>query len=422
MGLLNLVAPQLSETPFGKFMDNTQARRAALGGGLMQGTSLGGGLAAAGQMLPQASMLDQQQMQTRSAEAERQAQLNQTMEWMREQSANNPQIAQIMQGLEMGVLDPGDAFNSTLRILNPQASGDPFTLSPGEVRHAGDGSVIAQGPQEPAPRPMNAQERAMWGIPETDTTPYYLDQNGNPKPLGGTPLVQNNIGPNGQQFPTPPFGQDYRRAPDGTVLLNEQGLPEIVQIPGGPPAIEAEQAAIAGEEQKRAGTIGAVEGASRMLGDVGSIKDLFETTPHWRIVGTFSRPEAAISNTPAGQVRSLVRSLQSGVALGAITRLKEASSTGATGFGSMNAQELDLLLNDIGALDPDTTDPVIFLETIERIDRNFSRIIEQVRATVPPEQIREWGLGELLGGNIGKLGTTTPGNVTSTGIPWSINP
>lgn len=132
-----------------------------------------------------------------------------------------------------------------------------------------------------------------------------------------------------------------------------------------------------------------------MLDATAGIKDAFQSanTP---VTGTLSMPFALYSGSPAGRVRSYVRTLQSGVGLQAIVRLKEASKTGATGFGQMNKAELDLLLNDIGALDPATTEPDIFLDTVERIESRFQRIRDDIKKNVSPERFKELGLDVLF--------------------------
>jgi hypothetical protein len=48
-----------------------------------------------------------------------------------------------------------------------------------------------------APRPMSPADRSMWGIPETDTTPYYIDESGQPKAIGGGMVINNNLGESG---------------------------------------------------------------------------------------------------------------------------------------------------------------------------------------------------------------------------------
>jgi hypothetical protein len=190
-------------------------------------------------------------------------------------------------------------------------------------------------------------------------------------------------------------GGKYGTIPPGWMLKETPEGAMMVPIPGGPVAQKIEAETRAAEEKTGIKTQTEAGKAETMLDATGSIREIFKgaRTP---VTGTSSRPFALHSATAAGQVRSYVGTLKSGVALSAITRLKEASATGATGFGAMNEAELQLLIDDIGALDPDTTEPEIFLKTVDRIERRYNRVIEDIRQNVSPERIRELGLDSLL--------------------------
>lgn len=199
--------------------------------------------------------------------------------------------------------------------------------------------------------------------------------------------TQVNVGSEGQRMGTIPAGM--AAVPDPN---NPSGF-RLEAIPGGPAAID--EAAAAG--QRDAQTVSDAQKAETTLDATRSVLDILDKadTP---ATGTLSRPFAAFSGTPAGRVRSYVGTLQSGVALGAMQRLKEASATGATGFGALSAPELNLLINDIGALDPDNTEPDIFRKTIERIQDRSRRVAEDIVKNVSPERIQELGLQGFIDG------------------------
>lgn len=132
---------------------------------------------------------------------------------------------------------------------------------------------------------------------------------------------------------------------------------------------------------------GAVQGILDIAGD--------SKTP---FAGTNSIPFALHSDTAAGQIRAHARTLTSGVALQALVRLKEASSTGSTGFGAMNREELQLLIDDMGVLDPNVSED-IFIATVKRISDRLDRVSEDIRKNVSPERMKELGLDTVLGGN-----------------------
>ncbi len=199
----------------------------------------------------------------------------------------------------------------------------------------------------------------------------------------------------------PPKDHAWKRDAGGTVELDERGAP--IAIPVGP-ALEAQKAAEVEAQAKieaeheRAGAAleGAVAKAATMLSAISGIREIAGSaqTP---FAGTLSRPFALYTGTPAGKVRAHVNTLKSGVALQAMVRLKEASKTGATGFGQMNRAELQLLIDEMGALEPGTTDPEIFMQTIGRIEARFTRVMDDVRLNVSPEKLEELGLSELIG-------------------------
>lgn len=212
------------------------------------------------------------------------------------------------------------------------------------------------------------------------------------------PQSQINIG--GQQDPLwgdAPKDQVWLRDGAGNVITEPDASgrgvrPVSVPIVGS--ALDREAATLAGVEDAQISSN--LDKAATTLATTRAVLDELDNAGGAFTTGTFSRPAAILSNTPAGRIRSYVGTLQSGVALGAMQRLKEASATGATGFGALNGRELDLLINDIGALDPDTTEPDIFRSTIERIDERARKVVADIQRNVSPERIAELGLEDLI--------------------------
>lgn len=227
-----------------------------------------------------------------------------------------------------------------------------------------------------------------------------------------------NVGGN-NDIGTIPAGKMVTRDENGNVT-------GMVDIPGGPTALEAEQA----EDRQGVQAASDAEQAGTMLGVASQVRDIIENADQ-PTTGTNSRPFALHSGTPAGRIRALVVPLQSGVALNAMMRLKAASAQGATGFGAMNQQELGLLINEIGALNPDTTEPDIFLDTLGRIENRYKRVIEDIQANVDPERIQELGLQPIIDAVVGngaqpQQPNQSPANpqvfngTAQTGVQWRI--
>jgi len=180
-----------------------------------------------------------------------------------------------------------------------------------------------------------------------------------------------------------PSGMQMITGLDGTVRLTP--------IPGSKAAAAATNAAAASDQAAKT----AVDKASVMLSTVANIrKELKEAL--LPASGTLSVPGSKLSLTSAGRVRSHIRTLQSGQVLQTMLELKKASSTGATGFGALSQKELDILIAEIGALDPDITEPDILLDTMQRIEDRYIRIMSDAKRDMTPEKITELGLDDLI--------------------------
>lgn len=180
----------------------------------------------------------------------------------------------------------------------------------------------------------------------------------------------------------------YRMKTDG------QGRPMSLEVIPGGPAAEAQKAAATAVDRR---TVSNANTARLVVDTTGQILDIVNNTDQ-PVTGRLSQAVGGIITTSAaGRVRSLVAQLQSPIALGALTRLKESSKTGASGFGALSEKELTLLIDEIGRLDPDTTAPDIFKANILRIQKLYQRVIDGIKKEVSPEKIQELGLGPVLG-------------------------
>lgn len=112
--------------------------------------------------------------------------------------------------------------------------------------------------------------------------------------------------------------------------------------------------------------------------------------------GTVSQGYGWLSSTNAGRVRAYVASLRSGIVRQTMMRLKDASKSGATGFGQLNRSELQVLIDAMGALDPDNTPEDIFRQTLDRIEGQYKRVMSDIKRNVSPERLKELGLDELV--------------------------
>jgi hypothetical protein len=197
--------------------------------------------------------------------------------------------------------------------------------------------------------------------------------------------------------------KNYSTIPPGYRMVTDgDGTPSRLEvIPGGP----AEQAAADAKSAEGTSMVSRAQTARLVIDTADQILDVMNGTDQ-PVTGRISQPLGFISTLPAGRVRTLVRQLQSPIALGALTRLKESSKTGASGFGALNTAELTLLIDEIGRLDPDTTAPDIFQDNVKRIRSRYQSVIDNIKKEVTPDRIQELGLGPLLGISVSSQGKT----------------
>src|SRR5690606_6828116 len=100
-----LLGPQ---NPFAQWTSQNRNMLTALGAGIAGGTDISSGLGRAAQLMPQARVADDAYATAQKAEAERQQQLNQTTEWLRQRF---PQFAG---------LPPAEGFKAALQAMNDQ--------------------------------------------------------------------------------------------------------------------------------------------------------------------------------------------------------------------------------------------------------------------------------------------------------------
>jgi hypothetical protein len=109
--------------------------------------------------------------------------------------------------------------------------------------------VVTGEMPDPAARPMTAEERAQWGIPATDTTPYKMTDNGPVAIGGGGTTINNNMGGDAGQYI---YGTDAG-VPAGWRVDTTTGVAS--PIPGGPAAVEAENLETKAENTKTQGAM-----------------------------------------------------------------------------------------------------------------------------------------------------------------------
>ena len=110
------------------------------GAGLASGPTFGQGIANGLSGLSQGSLIDTQLAQQEQEKAQEAEQTNMTKEWLRQRGRDDL----------IPLVDAGQGMFALQQATAVAPTPDPFTLGPGQVRYAADGTVLAQGPgQEP---------------------------------------------------------------------------------------------------------------------------------------------------------------------------------------------------------------------------------------------------------------------------------
>lgn len=172
-GLMDLLLG--TSNPISQFVDSRQNTLGAIGSGLAAGPTFAQGLSNAAQNIPQARKADYSMGLYRG-------QVSQTVQYLQQ---NHPDIAQAVQsgtispadGMMMGYkLDhpTGIALNADQRLVNPQ------------------GGAPMGGAGQQGYRPLtDPAERAKFGIPSSDQTPYQVDPAGKLSYAGGPQSTVN---------------------------------------------------------------------------------------------------------------------------------------------------------------------------------------------------------------------------------------
>lgn len=174
-----------------------------------------------------------------------------------------------------------------------------------------------------------------------------------------------NTGPSGVQFPDPPRDFVYRRNPDGTVRVNDEGLPELVVLANTETAEKrrsAQQAQAARETQTR-------RFADVVTQDIDRVLTILDESA---ITGPFSLTQA-VPGTPANDAARLIDTVRANVGFDRLQALRDASPTGGA-LGQVSEQENRLLQSTLGNLELSQSETQ-FRTNLQRLKRVYLDII-----------------------------------------------
>lgn len=292
------------------------------GAGLASGQDFGQGVANGLAGLSRGSIYDTQLAQEEAAKAEEANQLNMTKEWLRQRGRDD-----------------------LLPLVDAGQGG--FALQ--------EATRVAQTP-EPTSAIQNYQYLISQGVDGATAMKQAFGGGG----------VNVNVGPNGQPFANAPFGQDYRRNPDGTVWIDPNtGLPSVLTVPGGPQATEAAALAAKGDAASGAkdtatSTITNAANLARQAFNSGAITG-----------GTLGNAMANLPESQAAEVRRQLGVLTSNATIQNLTAMRQASPTGGA-LGSVTEKEGAMLAAASGAIDPGSSN---FLQQLDNYERTLLEVV-----------------------------------------------
>lgn len=266
-----------------------------------------------------------------------------------------------------GVLVDPVTFQPVFDSRQPSDNG--FTLSPGQQRFDAQGNPIASGGMAPAPKPMSPEDRAMWGIPETDTTPYYLDENGQPKAISGGGQTINVGGNN--DIGTIPAGMMVTRDAAGNIT-------GMRAIPGSP----AERDAQAAADAAAAGTNQASRYGNVVVEDIDRALGVLAADPTWS-TGILGQAMGNFKGSNSDRLNNLLDTVRANSAFDRLQAMRDASPTGGA-LGAVSERELGLLQSAIGSLETGNAEDLAY--NLKRLQTIYSEIIDGPKAATMPNQ------------------------------------
>ena len=247
--------------------------------------------------------------------------MNRTVAWL--QSMGTPQAMQAAEALATGSIDAGSAVQYAL--AKPE---DNRTALQQNIEY-----FMGQG------MTMDDAMRAVQGA------------------SGGTSI---SLGSNGIEYGDAPKDMAWARNTDGTVKLDDRGIPVAMPIQATKLATEADAAAAAAAQKaQNAGVYGdaAIMAIDQLIGGPGQAGMINDGAGVFNVsnVGIVGDRLAKMGlSQSAVDVKNTLETVTSNIAFGRLQAMRDASVTGGA-LGSVTENELNMLMNSLGAVKPDTS-------------------------------------------------------------------
>ena len=206
-----------------------------------------------------------------------------------------------------------------------------------------------------------------------------------------------HVGPQGQAFGNPPKDTVWKRNPDGTVFIGEDGAPVAIPIAGTKLANEAlekdEKAEVAAEQSLVSGGV--------VLGNIQEIRQVMENS-NLPTTGVWGQILRNIGGTGALDVKKLLDPIEAAIGFERLQAMRDASPTGGA-LGQVTERELTLLSSALGSLDQAQSKEQ-FLARLQSIENRYTDIIRKFDA-YPPDAMKKAGYQPRLSGGAASVAT-----------------
>lgn len=180
--------------------------------------------------------------------------------------------------------------------------------------------------------------------------------------------INVNTGSNGIDYGKPPTDMAWARNPDGSVKLDDRGIPVALPIDNSKLATAAdkvEKADTAREEGKQ-------KTAGIQLEEIDRAKAKIKESPTWT-TGFFGDILKDWGGTKAKDVSVLLETVQANIGFDRLNQMRAESPTGGA-LGNVTERELKFLQSVAGSLDQAQTSEQL-LETMARLEAEIGKIV-----------------------------------------------
>jgi hypothetical protein len=234
-------------------------------------------------------------------------------------------------------------------------------------------------------------------------------------PAPKAPGTVVNVGPNGEEFGKAPEGTVWQRDETGKVKLDERGAPVAIPFQGGP-VWEKQQSqggkeASAAERQARQGGV--------VAQDIDRALDIVSGSP-MLTTGMGAQMLSGVGGTSAKNVAALLDAVKANVGFDQLQAMRAASPTGGA-LGAVSEQENKLLQSALGSLDQ-SQDQKQLTDNLKRVKNIYLDIVHGVGNGPPRVKLSYSSQWDQAGAPAAPNAAPAAPNAAPAAAPTAINP